>query len=465
MADTETVAAAPRFRVLGLSAAATFVGAGSAGLFLWRTFTWPSASSNDAWAYEAWGQALARGQQIAFHGATTPKPLAAVLGAVVAPLPPERGMAIVVALAMGALAASLFAAAYRELGAAPAAVSVVAFAVSARIDEVIWFSLIDAVTAALIVLGLALRGWSRIASFVLAGLLRPEAWLVSFAAGYFEGSGSRRRRLALAVGAGLAPILLWLVIELLVSGDALSTFHFTRTAEAEEGGVAGKGLEKAISLFFRQLRVEGGLVLIILGVVGIVVHTWRRRRRREFDPMPLAALTLFSLGLVIETVRGFELNARYFLPVVAILALGCGLLVGSVVPACRKAVCVRGAALVAIAVLILVAVTMDFDRRAEFASRQNLSLERSVPLVDRALACGRLGVAGSARGTRVMIERLAAATRTPLSRFGRIPPDDARSFATVLSLPDPNRPKPPTTLGVRVPLGRLIVRSHCLSTP
>ena len=465
MADTETVAAAPWFRVLGLSAAATFVGASSAGIFLWRTFSWPSASSNDAWAYEAWGQALARGEQIAFHGATTPKPLAAVLGAAVAPLPPERGMAIVVALAMGALAASLFAAAYRERGAAAAAVSMIVFAVTARIDEVIWFSLIDAVTAALLVVGLALRGWSRIASFVLAGLLRPEAWLVSFAAGYSEGSGSRRSRLALAVAAGLAPILLWLVIELFVSGDALSTYHFTRTAEAEEGGVAGKGLEQAISLFFRRLRVEGGLVLIILGIVGIVVYTWRRRRQREFDPMPLAALTLLSLGLVIETVRGFQLNARYCLPVVAILALGCGLLVGSVVTACRRAMCMWGAALVAISALLLVAVTMDFDRSAEFASRQNLSLERSVPLIDRALGCGRLGVAGSARATRVMIERLAAATRMPFSRFGRIPPDDARSFATVLSLPDTSRRKPPVKVGVRVPLGRLIARGHCLSTP
>jgi len=125
----------------------------TAALLLARSLSWPSASSYDAWAYAAWGQALARGEQLVYNVSTTPKPLASLLAAIVSPLPPTRSWGVVVVLALGVLVGGLLAAGYRNAGTIGAAVAAVAFVVVAPLDWILWLSLVDAVTAALVVLG------------------------------------------------------------------------------------------------------------------------------------------------------------------------------------------------------------------------------------------------------------------------------------------------------------------------
>jgi hypothetical protein len=97
-------------------------------------------------------------------GATTPKPLAALLGFLVVPLPPERAFAVIAALGLAALAASLFAIAYREGGVAAAAISVVALLIGAQLNVVLAFGYIDTVVSALILVGIPCEGdcvWQR----------------------------------------------------------------------------------------------------------------------------------------------------------------------------------------------------------------------------------------------------------------------------------------------------------------
>jgi pimeloyl-ACP methyl ester carboxylesterase len=223
-------------RMSGLVPAAAAVGVLGGGAFLWRVLTWQSAVSPDAWAYTAWGQAVARGERpLVELSATTPKPLGTFLGLLVAPLPPDRGFAVVVALSLGALAAFLFAAAYREGGAVAAAAAVVALALGAELRPAIAYAFIDVVTAALIVAGVAFRGRLRIVAMVLAGLLRPEAWALAAFAGFTETAGSWRRRAVGTLAAGAAAPVLWSLSDLLLTGDPLGTMHWRSERHSVEG--------------------------------------------------------------------------------------------------------------------------------------------------------------------------------------------------------------------------------------
>ena len=396
------------------------VGLLGGGAFLWRVLTWQSALSPDAWAYTAWGQAVARGERPLIElGATTPKPLGTFLGILVVPLPPDRGFAVVVALGLGALAAFLFAAAYREGGAVAATVAVVALAVAVRLDLAIAFALIDAVTASLIVAGIAFRGRLRIAALVLAGLLRPEAWALAAFAGFTETAGSWRRRGAGALVAGAAAPILWSFSDLVLTGDPLGTLHWQseRHAEASLGTMPWAHVPGEL---WDGLTREGGAVLAIAGFLGLAIHYVRGRRSDPADPLPLAVAALWSLLLAFETRYGAELNPRYLLPVVAVLALGCGLLVAAITPTRLRVGSPWPAAAVAAGALVLAVAFMDLGPGVPREMERNEALVASRPLVESVLTCGRLGVGGGRRALAV-IPKLAASSRRSLHEFALYP--------------------------------------------
>jgi hypothetical protein len=387
--------------------------------------------------------------------ATTPKPLATVLAAIVSPLPPSRAWALVVGLALGVLVAALLAAGYREAGALGGVVAVGAFVVTAPLERLILSSLVDAVTAALVVLAIALRGRARIASLVLAGLLRPEAWLASALAGYVESAGSRSRRLLLGIGAGVLPLVMWTLFDLAVTGDALASRRFQETGE-----LLNPGPREALGLFRNAIK-ESGAVFALVGGVGLLAHGWRGRRGRDF-PFPLAVGFLWAAGLLAETLRGFELNARYLLPLVAVLALGWGLLVGAFVPSVRsrQTVLVWAAAAVAVAATALPVLRMDYGREARKATRVSLAVRRSLPVIEPTLDCGDLGLVGSRR-IGSTIARLAAATRTSLTRFDRVEPGHASRYAAILAVDGSQAERFPAWPVRETQIGPLAVNPRC----
>jgi hypothetical protein len=456
---TDAIAASASRALPSLTAPRVAVGAvgvATAAIFVTRTFTWPSASSSDAWAYAAWGQALARGEQLVYNTATTPKPLATVLAAIVSPLPPTRAWALVVGLALGVLVAALLAAGYREAGLLSGVVAAGAFVFAAPLERVLWTSLVDAVTAALVVLAIALRGRARIASLVLAGLLRPEAWLASALAGYVESAGSRLRRLLLGIGAGVLPIVLWTVFDLAVTGDALASRKFQATGE-----LLSQGPHEALGLFRAAVITESGAVFALVGGIGLLAHGWRSRRGGEF-PFPLAVGFLWAAALLAETGYGFELNARYLLPLVAVLALGWGLLVGAFVPPVRsrQTVLVWAAAAVVVAATALTVLRLDFGRGAHRPERVSLTVYRSLPVIEPALDCGDLGLVGR-RHIGSTIARLAAATRTSLTRFEPVEPGQASRYAAVLAVNGSQAEQLPAWPVRETPLGPLAVNPRC----
>jgi hypothetical protein len=408
---------------------AAAVAALAGATFLWRTLAWQPAATVDAWAYAAWGQALARGERPLFElGSTTPKPLAAVLGTLVSPLSADRAFAVVVALALGALAAALFAAAYREGGAVPAAVSVVALALGARLDAAVAFAYVDAVVAALVLAGIALRGRLRIGAFVLAGLLRPEAWLVAGVAGLTETAGSLRRRAGAALAAGLAAPALWVLADVVLMRDPLGTlrWHSDRLGARDPTDASWADVAPE---YWDALTREGGVALALAGMLGLGLHYVLARRRGAADPTPITVAVVWSVLPAFQFGYGANLQARYLLPLVAVLALGCGLLAAALVPSRLRVRSPWPAVAVAAGVLAIVVMSMDLRQGMLREMTRNDAIAATRPAVESVLSCGRLGTTRRT-AERGVIPQLAAATRRSLYEFG-IYRSDGR-FAGVL---------------------------------
>ena len=439
----------------------TLVIAGVAGAaFVWRSLSWKPAVRVDGWAYAAWGQALVRGERPLFDlGATTPKPLAALIGVFVVPLPADRAFAMVAALALALVAASLFAAAAREAGVVAAAISVASFAVGVDLNVVVAFGYIDAVVSALVLAGIALRGRLRIGALVLAGLLRPEAWVLAALAGFGETAGSLRRRAGGALVAGLAAPALWVLSDLALMRDPLGTLHWQsqRRRETDVGNVPWSDVP---GNFWSALTDQGSAVLVLAGFLGLVLHYVRGRRRGSADGLPLTAVIVWSLLLVLQTHYG-GVSPRYLLPVLALLALGCGLLVAPVLPSRLRTGSHWPAVAVAAGALVLVTIWMDAGSRVVGQMERNAAITATRPTVEAVLSCGRLGVTRRIPA-RDLIPQLAASTRRSMYEFGIYRP--GKRFAAVLHRTrraQPVDPSLPSWPRHDTPLGPLAVAPGC----
>ena len=402
--------------------------------FLWRLLSWPPAATVDAWAYAAWGQALARGERPLFElGATTPKPLAALIGTAASPLPPERAFAVAVALAAAGLVAALFAAAFREGGAVAAAVAVVALALGAQLPAFVALGYVDVVVAALVMAGVALRGYWRIGALVLAGLLRPEAWILAAIAGFTESAGSRARRMGGAVVAGAAAPALWILGDLVLTGDPLGSLHWhsNRLGAYSDESIAWPSIPGEL---WAALGNAGGTFVVLGGLVGLALYYLRTRRSGAVDWLPLGVVLVWPLLIALQVGYGANMHARYLLPVVAVLAMGCGLLAAAFLTSSDWR---PKFAAVAAAAGVLAFAALSADPGLERSTARNEAIAATRPAIESAHACGRVGVTRIS-AIRGLLPQLAASTRRSLTRFGVYRPD--RGFAAVLDY-SPRRPR------------------------
>jgi hypothetical protein len=441
-------------------APAVVTGAVAAVAFIWRTLSWPVAASPDAWAYTAWGQALARAERPLFDlGATAPKPLAVPLGLVVAPLPPARAFAVVVALAAGAVVALLFATADREGGALAGAVAVAALVAAAPLDATLAFAYVDAVAAALVLAGIHVRGRLRIGLFVLAGLLRQEAWLAAAIAGATETAGSWRRRAGGAVLAGAAGPVFWALADLVFTGDPLGTAHwFFDWREATDP--VRRPWANVPEVLWNLVDTPGAFIFTLGGLAGLVLYYAAGRRRGAGDLVPLAVAVVWLLAVVAETRYGARLSTRYLLPVIATLALGWGLLAAVLLPERIRLRSPWPGAAAAAAVLVLAVATMDLGAmQVELARNERVAESRAE--VEGVLRCGRMGVT-RLTVLRGAVPQLAAATRTSLYDFGAY--RRGEDFAAVLHFANPQRrerPALPDWPRRLTPIGPVAVAPSC----
>jgi hypothetical protein len=159
---------------------------------------------------------------------------------------------------------------------------------------------------------------SAAALLALAGLLRPEAWILA-ALWWLWTVRDSRHRLALTALALAAPVL-WLASDLVITGDALFSFHRTSALadELRHTGGAAQVPGALVSYVAGTIRAP----IALLGLVGVGLAWWRVGPRRI--AVPLALLLAGSLTFVFAGMAGFSLIQRYLTVPAATLCLFAG---------------------------------------------------------------------------------------------------------------------------------------------
>jgi hypothetical protein len=155
------------------------------------------------------------------------------------------------------------------------------------------------------------------ALLAVAGLLRPEAWLL---AGLWwlwcVRAASPRERVWLTVLTLLAPVA-WVVVDLVVTGDTLFSFHSTSALadELRHSGGAAQVPGALVTYVAGTIRTP----VAALGIVGVAL-AWIRYGPRRIA-VPLALLLAGGVIFVLAGLAGFSLIQRYLTAPAAALCL------------------------------------------------------------------------------------------------------------------------------------------------
>lgn len=320
------------------------------GIALYAIF--PSAFANWDTVYAlVWGSEVADGRRPDFGAvalAPTTHPLADLVGLVLSPFG-DGAQGVVVALgflALGAVGYLVYRLAATWFG--PLA-GVAAAAVVLTREPMLSFgarAYVDVPYVALVLGAIAVEvrrpraGVPVLGLLTLAGLLRPEAWLFSAAylawlalpareragdGGRREDGGAdtaRRRALRLLPLALAAPVV-WALLDLASTGDALASLSGTRDNVETLGRATGLGgLVHAGPRRLGEIMRVPGLVGAVAGAgLGLV---WLRRR--TLPAIALAALALLAFAAL--ALAGLPVITRYLLLEAALLCVLCGAALG-----------------------------------------------------------------------------------------------------------------------------------------
>lgn len=271
----------------------------------------PTYPNYDTYFHLNWGRQLLHGTAPTFkaYAAPTEHPLF-VLVAALAGLFGRSGERVIVLgtlLCWVALVYGTFRIGRAVFGWAPglAAALLVASSFAFLLDAAKAF--VDTPFVALVVVAAAVaadrpqRRFAVMGFLTLAGLLRPEAWLLTAAWWLWcvrsQPPLSRRGLLGLMALAAAAP-LGWALFDLLVTGDPLYSIHSTSHLAGTLGRLRGR--EQLPIDFVRFLASAVRPPVAIIALAGIVL-AWRRYGpRRLLVPLALlggGALAFFGLGL------------------------------------------------------------------------------------------------------------------------------------------------------------------------
>jgi hypothetical protein len=288
----------------------------------------PTYPDYDAYHHLVWGRELLHGRPPGFEtfAAPTQHPLYLAFGALLALAgePADRLLVLATILSLVALIAATFALGRVLFGAwagAAAALFVgssfafLLYAVRAFVDVpflalVVWAAAMEAARPR--------RGVAPMLLLALAGLLRPEAWVL---AGLYwlwclpgRGSVARTALLALALG---APVV-WAFVDFTVTGDPLFSLNSTQ-ALAEVLG-RERGLSAVPSSFVTFLADVARPPVALAGVIGLVLAV--RRFGWQRTAVPLALLGAGALTFVGTGIAGLSILPRYLtVPAVALCVL------------------------------------------------------------------------------------------------------------------------------------------------
>jgi hypothetical protein len=167
------------------------------------------------------------------------------------------------------------------------------------------------------------RGAPVLLALAAAGLLRPDAWVLSGAywlwCAWRADNRTRLRYLALAA---IAPVV-WVGVDAVVTGDPLYSLH--STAELAQELERTQGLSSVLaSVWSYALRIDK-LPVLVGGLVGVPLAVWLAPRRVL---VPLAALILLTAVYVTEGAAGASVIDRYLMGAATMLLPFCAVTVG-----------------------------------------------------------------------------------------------------------------------------------------
>jgi hypothetical protein len=273
--------------------------------------------NTDAMWTLVWGRELLHLDAPSWSAGATPHPLTNLLGVVAALVPSasETALLAVGYLAVGALVVGVFAVGRALFGVAAGVLA--ALLVFTRDTLLFYGALVylDVIFAALVIWAIALeaerprRGVPVLVLLAIAGLVRPEAWLLS--AAYWVYARPADRRAVLLVVA--APVL-WAGIDLVVTGDPF--FSFTTTTEATGRSGRPTGLSGVLTEGYRIIARTARPDVCAAAVLGLVV-AWRRG---AFGLL-FGALVASTVATFIPVIAGTPLNDRYLMVTMALLCV------------------------------------------------------------------------------------------------------------------------------------------------
>jgi hypothetical protein len=169
------------------------------------------------------------------------------------------------------------------------------------------------------------RGTPVFVLLALAGLLRPDAWVLTGVYWLWcvwprsVSNGTRLRYLALAA---IAPVV-WVACDTLVTGDPLYSLHSTAVLAAELERT--QGFTAVLAATWRYLVRIDKLPIVLGGLAGAVLGIWLTPRRAR---VPLAVLALLLFVYVAEGAAGASVIDRYMMGAAALLLPFCALAIG-----------------------------------------------------------------------------------------------------------------------------------------
>jgi hypothetical protein len=155
---------------------------------------------------------------------------------------------------------------------------------------------------------------------VLAGLLRPEPWLLSLAYLAWIGRGRSPRGLAPLAALAAAGPLLWALSDLAVTGDALWSLHHTRTdTELLERDT---GARAAVEQLPRHLNFLLGTQVLVVALLGLAAGLLIARRRMWGL---VTVLVIAGGGFLVLALAGLSLQPRYLTGLAAAVTVCAGI--------------------------------------------------------------------------------------------------------------------------------------------
>ena len=273
-----------------------------------------------------WGTQLANGDLTTFAFGPTPHPLTVGAAAITSVLGSYGSYAATYALfgplSLGALSAAVFAVARRFVSPLAGVLAVLVLITRPPILGWAATARYDIAFGALVVGALALelsrprRGIAPLALLAIAGLIRPEAWLMSAAYWYWALRGADRGgRLAGAALVLLAPVL-WSGMDLAVTGDPLWSLHVTDDASEQLYGrfTPLENLEEG----GRNLVTIAGPITLLLAPIALL----RRNPPTIARLRPLLLLLAMTVGVFLALVAtGMASSERYLLVPACLIAV------------------------------------------------------------------------------------------------------------------------------------------------